>query len=475
VKRWVVAFVVVVLACVPIFLSRSSDPGLLTDSDTSVLIKALNVRHAPLSWFGGDWPLENHFYRPVSTLSFEFDNAVHPNNPGGFGLTNVSLVIGCVFLLFWFLREITDSPLVSCLSASLFSFWVCGKYFGALSAGLGYLSDFAAVILIGSLILFLVRKVERKPAGDQWKRALLAASAALLLYYAAFEVEASGVTVMLSQLPWRMLLWLPGRTASVMTLFALLAMASYARYERISAERAPAEATSTDVPATKGTVLVGKPRFAWIWCVLACLGVALALGSYEQAVMLPTALVGVAVSLKLRRYRVRWAWHAAFWLILVLYLVLRNQLLPHGVSQYQRQQFRHSGAVIEAIMGYAFPALMPLWHVIAASGSVIELLSVGQFWTAVLRIVADISSSVTVIRKRFALALTGYALSVLAFLPMAWLKPFGHYDFWPMAMRSLFTVTLCWVAIERLINAVSPLSLQAPPRQSPAPGSLPHP
>src|SRR5690349_12884450 len=39
----------------------------------------------------------------------------------------------------------------------------------------------------------------------------------------------------------RMIGWLPGRTASVMTVFCLIALAAYARYERTSARRDAAE------------------------------------------------------------------------------------------------------------------------------------------------------------------------------------------------------------------------------------------
>jgi hypothetical protein len=63
-------------------------------------------------------------------------------------------------------------------------------------------------------------------------------------------------------------------------------------------------------------------------------------------------------------------------------------------------------------------------------------------------------------------------LSLAAFLPMAWLKPFGHYHYLPSALRAPFVV-LMFVAVFRLVaSAVSLPELRAPERRGPAPGSL---
>lgn len=75
--------------------------------------------------------------------------------------------------------------------------------------------------------------------------------------------------------------------------------------------------------------------------------------------------------------------------------------------------------------------------------------------------------------KRWPLAIGALSLAWLAYLPMAWLKLFEHYHFWPMAMRSLYVVVLGWAAVEATISAGSPRALKAPPRPNPAPGSLP--
>src|SRR5207253_846466 len=121
----------------------------------------------------------------------------------------------------------------------------------------------------------------------------------------------------------------PGRTASVMTLFALVAMAAYARYERIGAKQIDATLSPLDPPATKGTQALGKvSRLHFFWPVFAIIAGALAFGSYEQSVMLPATLFGVAMCMRLQRYRVRWAWQVPFWGLLIAYFAVRHAVLP---------------------------------------------------------------------------------------------------------------------------------------------------
>ena len=92
-------------------------------------------------------------------------------------------------------------------------------------------------------------------------------------------------------------MWLPGRTASVMTLFCLVAMSAYARFERFSARAAdPPRPTPDDVPKSKTAVVVDLPvRSRWVWFGVSVFAVTLALGSYEQAIMLPALLVATAM------------------------------------------------------------------------------------------------------------------------------------------------------------------------------------
>ena len=112
----------------------------------------------------------------------------------------------------------------------------------------------------------------------------------------------------------RMLAWIPGRTASTMTVFALLAMVCYARFERLSAPSRPIKSVPTALPVTHGTSRNQQltHKNAMIWLVIALLGLILALGSYEQAVVLPAALLGLAVWFYSQGRRPMWWIHAVF-------------------------------------------------------------------------------------------------------------------------------------------------------------------
>lgn len=448
-KRWGLMWVVAVLSCLPILLLRGISPLMLEDTDTDFLLQIIRERQDPFYWFTHDWPLMNHFYRPVSTLPFEIDNALYGNTAWGYGLTNALICCLCVFLLAWLMRELTDSIPLTIASTALFGLWHWN--------GLGW-----ALPWLGHLI---------------WVVALLG------LFRHGFKVwrwlPAMGAfTFLLSELDgvvplhFRMIGWIPGRTASTMTIFCLAAMAAYARYERISAIREEPKPTALDEPAgTRSSILTdSRARWPWVWAVVAVLAGALAFGSYEQAVMLPTALLGVAVSLRLQRYRVRWSWQVVFWGLLVLYYLARKAFLPEGSSGYQLQQFRTGPGVYFSIFAYALPSFQSLYMLAKTFDMSVWILprTYAIFWEAYSNVAGLLAAF-----RHWRLALTGLALSFFAYLPMAWLNQFDHYHYWPMALRSLFVAVLAWGTWELCVIAVSPPARQAPPRPSPAPGSLP--
>lgn len=448
-RRWAPAFLFVLLLCIPVILSRGTSAEMLQDSDTKVLLEGIRARQNPLSWFTGDWPLQNHFYRPISTLAFEMDNALYGNNAAGYGWTNVLLCVACILLTFWVIRELTDKPDWAAGVAGLYALWHLPTTPGVLSTALTY---FSWAILAVGVIRHRLEIRQYVPA---------------FLVCTFLASEANGVV----NLQYRMIDWLPGRTASVMTVFALASMAAYARYERLSAKQdAPKPLTPLDPPATRSTVAaVENTKPAWPWAILAIVCLVLALGSYEQAIMLPAALFGVSMSLRLRGYRVRWAWQAPFWLLLVGYLALRYQIIPRETSGYQAQQFRSGPGVWLDLSTYAIPFASGLPSFIAAFDPLL-LATAGPY--QFLCVIGSNVATFVAARKVWVLALTGWALSFFTFLPMAWLKTFDHYHYWPMAMRALMFVALSVAARELIINACSPKRVQAPVRANPAPGSL---
>jgi hypothetical protein len=450
VKRWITGLLLVLLACVPVLLSRHAEPALLKDSDTAYLLEQIRERQDPLSWFTGDWPLQNHFYRPIATLTIEADNSLYGTYAAGNGWTNALLAVLCIVALFWFLREVTDQPVVATAATLLFASWhLPGGWLATLCIWITY-----AVTLLGLL---------RNPT-----RPLVWASAGLIWLFVTLDVKP------LALLDFGVIGWLPGRTATVMTLFVLLCLASYSRYERLSAVLEPRTVSPLDPPATKGTrfrVVAGASSAWWAGLSIVCL--LLALGSYEQAVMVPALLVGCAVSFRLRGYRVRWTWQIAYWAALVLYLVVRRMLVPVDTSGYQLQALRSGPGIVLDLAAYALPAaaLLPGFLASLVGWPVIFF---STFWLSVSIMGANVVA-IFEARRQLVLVLTGYALSILAFLPMAWLNRFDHYHYLPLAFRALFVVGMGWVALEVSAIALSPRARQAPLRLVPAPGSLPRP
>lgn len=451
-KRWLTGLVLPGLTSLLIVLFRATQASLLQDTDTAVLLKAIREAKAPLSWFATDWPLKNHFYRPLSTLSFELDNRLYGDWAAGYGLTNALLAAGCVLLVYWLLREMYDTVWIAVLASTVFGLWhilpgpipLLPQIFALLallaSAGFARGGRFQVLVGIGGLA------------------------------FAATQFAP------LNDFGFRIVGWLPGRTASTMALFALASAASYARYERLRFAAVDREPTALDKPATKGTVVLatGSGQLAWVWVVGCWFGLVGALLCYEQAVMVPAVLLGWAVVVRLRGGRPRWSVHAVNWGILFGYLALRAAIVPTSVSGYQAQQFRNGPGVLLSIADYVFPA----WNWIAVLAT---MLSVGWLmlltldpWKLVLQVFGN-AAAIWQVWKHDSRWATLFALAAAAvsYLPMAWLQQFGHYNYWPAAYRAAFAVLLAKVALDGFVSAVSPRAIQAPLRQRPAPGSLP--
>ncbi len=160
--------------------------------------------------------------------------------------------------------------------------------------------------------------------------------------------------------------------------------------------------------------------------------------------------------------------------MLVAYLLLRRALVPSDVSHYQAQQFRHGPGVYLSLYSYGMPFLgeIPGFMVDLESGWLIFMSATPYIF--MLHVATNLTAYYQA-RRQWVWALAGYGMSFIAFLPMAWLKSFAHYDYWPMALRSIFSVSLLWVGAQLALTAWSPQTRQAPPRPDPAPGSLPHP
>ena len=450
-RRWLLWLICPIGASILVFLKRAWSSGLLADTDTIGILGAIRETKNPFAWFGGDWPLHNHFYRPISTLFFEFDNWAYKTNAAGYGLTNCLIAIGCIFLLFWMVRELFDSPWLAGVSSLVFGLWhISGTYLSWLNFALVCAS---VLVLVGVF--------------RGWKNIGPAVLASLGLYFLATQF------MPLQELNFRMIAWLPGRTASVMLLFCLLSLASYARWERLTSRKDNPKPTAEDVPATKGTDATAQAKMPWIWLALTIVGLLLALGSYEQAVMLPAVLLGFAVIFKTSGRSPHWGVHAIFWAVLVGYVAFRHNIIPAGTSKYQAQQFRDGPGVLMDAASYFFPPVNSWRNLAAAWTGDIALVLTEGFWKPFLELLSGLAIFVLIWKDKQRWAALGMMLlSAFSFLPMAWLKMFEHYHYWPSALRAVYLLIALGIVIRAAINAVSPQAIQAPRRSDPAPGSL---
>lgn len=454
-QRWWLPFLVALAASSWVALSPSQSPAILQDSDTRVLLEELKTRNAPLSWFAGDWPLRNHFYRPFPTLTFEADLALHGQRAAGYAQTNALIAAFCTLALFWLTKELTASRLASVFAPTLFAVWQ--HDWG------DYLFSWLIWLRVPIAIFGL------------WRHGFRLFPVLWAIFALGYlQIEVSGMEA----LWYRSIGWLPGRTATVMSLFALISLAAYARFERVSGKRAllPA-ATATDPNTAMREQEPKKGKLPGLWFCVAVAALCCALSSYEQAVMLPAILLIVAIALRSRGVLPHWKLHAVFWVALLAYLGVRWQVLPSSASSYQAQQFRSGPGVLMSLSAYWLPAVNSLRILTDTFSLGWQALFVPAFSSSIALMAANIAGiGAALVRSPIRIAtICLWAASGLAFLPMAWLKQFEHYHYLPMALRSIFVFYLGAAVLKLALTAASPPAVQAPRRQSPAPGSLPHP
>jgi hypothetical protein len=352
------------------------------------------------------------------------------------------------------MRELTDSPVVTGVSSLVFAMWHLGE---------SWVRPVTAIVAWLPLVavLGLFRGIKEK--------ALVCVAAAVAATFLSTQLGP------VDQFSGRIVHWLPGRTASVMTVFALLSLAMYARYVRCSATTLRKPASSEDVPATKSAQAIRASATSQLLLICgSVVALALALGSYEQAVMVPSLALGVWLVFRLRGYASAWWPHIVFWALLFGYLFLRSRLVPSEVSGYQDQQFRTGPGVWIVLGEYLLPMVYWLYSQAVSFGGAWILLLTTELWSPLLAALGNAATYLGAWRDgQWRWWFFGFLLfAFVAFLPMAWLQPFGHYHYLPSVFRAAFVVALGAVVLRLVASAVSPLELRAPQRSGPAPGSL---
>lgn len=389
-NSWRIAIVVGLVCALLVFCSQSTSNDLHKDSDTHVMVTKIRERHDPVSWFFGDWPLENHFYRPISALSFEIDNALYGDSGRGYFRTNAIVAALSVLALAWLVFELGMGPICAALVAAAWAVWLTG-----FSQRLLWSSE-AVLLVVGGASAWMAGRRARS-----WK-----VSATGFFVGAFLATELVGIEF----LPGRILDWIPGRTASLCTLFLLVALASGVSFNR------------------KPTCLNG---------ITSLLAGALALGSYEQAIVwFPVLLI------------LLWRPRSAGPLSLsagcsAAYVASRTLLLPSGQSAYQQQQFLSTGFSFRQFSAYFFPPYQDFAALPIRLESGFYCLLDGFFWESMVSIAAFAGLVVWVWHSpRRGLLIRLWLASSVAFLPMAWLSQFEHYHMLPMSLRAIFVAVL---------------------------------
>ncbi len=386
-----------VLACVIIVVINL--PGLVyvtgvpleDDPDTPIILA--NVREdmsarGLLRWFARDWPLENGLYRPLVAISLAADSAIFGDYARGYRAVNWGMAVLTALGLFFWAKELGISTLGALLAAAFFSLQQ--------SVRQPRLPTWAVLVTGATiLVMILVRRVRQQRGRESTDlRAFPIVGAAAALYM-----------VVLHWMPLTTVVsWIAARTALMCTLLATWAMVAVTRYTRCGGHG---------------------------WLATGFALTALALCSYEQALMVPFAFLLLPLLARGASFR-RGFIAAAFILLLIpTYCAVRLATVGSEASQYvmlARKSTLQGSAlslaayvvrpyrVVEGLsirLGTAFNLVDPLmwWSVIVLA------IFVAVFW----RLFATVPRSAGIM----------LAMQTVLFLPMAGLHIFAHYYYLP--------------------------------------------
>ncbi|MCX7924765.1 MAG: hypothetical protein N2554_03020, partial [Fimbriimonadales bacterium] len=218
--------------------------------DTRVILQRLQQPHSAWEWFTGDWVLGNGFYRPLPSVLYQMDYWLWGENLLAWKWTNGLLATLNALLVVAFGWALSGRRDLALFGGLIFTFWQTGLLpeppFWLAWAGL------AAGVLWGW-------RVGSLRQGVLWGCVAFALIVELRFIPTLPDIHTQTFA-------YRAVGWIPGRTATLMTLFALIALTGACLYARTSKAR---------------------------WAGVGLLGFIGALLSYEQAVVLPI-LMGLA-------------------------------------------------------------------------------------------------------------------------------------------------------------------------------------
>jgi hypothetical protein len=382
--------------------------------DTRTLLRETRKQADTLRWFVHDWPLGNGFYRPLPTLSFILDDQLYHNNLSWYRFTNWIIGLLCAYGVAWVVWELFRTVQGAWGSALIFSAWQSGL------AGAIPWNDYAFWLAGTALLLGLL------PGRGGFKKSVVAAALVLFLTR-EWSCWLEKMDIVQATFSFRNIVWPPGRTATILALFALPCVASYCRFERERQAR---------------------------WAILCVICLTLSFLTYEQAVVVPPLLVAAAVALVLQGVKVRWSFHLAPLGLLATYVVLHKTFLHD--TRYRLQAYRGTPGGWRDLTTWVFPASFDAKFLPSFVGPEIGWLAVliVGFWETLSRVAANVIALCEA-RKEWMPALFGLAGSVGVFAPMAFQHPLAHYYYLPMAFRSIFVAWMTMLAFRSVKSVLA--------------------
>jgi len=362
--------------------------------DTRIILKRLQQPHSVWEWFVGDWVLGNGFYRPLPSMLYRWDYWLWGNRLLDWKWTNGLLATVNALVLVGAVYTLTRRQSVALIAGLAFTLRQTG---------------FALPIPFWVGIALLIVGTAWGYLWGNWRRGALWGAIAL-----AFTIDWNFVgglrDIHMQSFAYRAMGWIPGRTATLMTLFVLLALWGIAGYAR-----------------------TGRAR----WAALAIGGFVGAMLSYEQFVALPVLMaLAVWVVRPPRALAIRaGAVCLACLLLLAPYAAFYHTHIPTQ-TQYRQQRIKRYKKVPTEMVPWVAPPAPEAW--VQVEFALVEPFSLllPDFWLVQTALIAYLMALRRGLRSRS--GWLGWLGSSAAYAPVALLLPLTHYYYLPVALRALW-------------------------------------
>lgn len=393
------------------FLGAAEDMATdFENHDTRVIVAALRSGEKSLGeYFVGDWALGNGFYRPLPSVAYAADEALWGDDFPMYKIQTWIYPTLVAFTLFFFVAQLTGRRGFAWACAMLFSGWQTGVLQPMDTDLWVRLAEGAALL---ALVGVLVYGAWRKERGWLWWLGT-AALGFLLIRQIVFVFDLRDLHM--KPFAYRAMGWPPGRTATMMSLFALLSLGGFCAHARTR-------------------------RLAWLGLTLA--GLVGAILCYEQAIVIPALLIGCAWWLRSEGARPAWSAVAVAVAIVGAYAAWHTATIQAD-TDYRNQREKGWRTASTNLGPWVFPTPRDSLTVQTyAEQRSPAVLLVPALYVSLSVMVAVALGLWVGWRSRARQVTFGYLGSFVAFAPLSFVLPLMHYAYFPAAIRTVFVVAL---------------------------------